>query len=151
MDILNLLIKILLIPIFYFIGTKIIEKRHYRSIQKREEELLNLPAVTLKELGELPPIKEVKLVVGSVVISIDYFKRVVLALKRILGGEVTSLEPIVDRARREAILRMKEQAKGADLILNVRIETSNIGSINPNNYLACSEIIAYGTAITFVK
>lgn len=144
----DLIIFILTLIITYFTGTKLIERRHYNSIKKREREFLNLPAVTSKEIIEDRPIKEVRLVYGSVVVSIDYFKRFLAGLRNIVGGEVSSYETVLDRARREAILRMKESAKGADIIINTRVETSTIGKTKKGG-TGCSEILAYGTAITF--
>jgi uncharacterized protein YbjQ (UPF0145 family) len=89
---------------------------------------------------------------GSAVISIDYFKRMLAALRNIVGGEVKSYETLVDRARREATLRMKEMAWDADIILNLRIETSAIGnSANRRKAVGSIEAIAYGTAITYKK
>jgi uncharacterized protein YbjQ (UPF0145 family) len=88
------------------------------------------------------------MVYGHVVISIDYFKRFLAGLRNIFGGEVSSYETILDRARREAILRMKEAAKEADIIINLRIETSTIAK-SSKNQVGCSEVLAYGTAITF--
>ncbi|MEM1369851.1 MAG: heavy metal-binding domain-containing protein [Cyanobacteria bacterium P01_H01_bin.15] len=55
---------------------------------------------------------------------------------------------MVDRGRREALLRMKAEAMewGASQIVNVRFETSNIGG-QTGGGLAAVEIMAYGTAI----
>ena len=89
---------------------------------------------------------------GSAVISIDYFKRILAGLRNIVGGEVKSYETLVDRARREATLRMKEMAWDADIILNLRIEISAIGnSANNRKAIGSIEAIAYGTAITYKK
>ena len=87
---------------------------------------------------------------GSAVISIDYFKRILAALRNIFGGEVAVYESLLDRARREALLRMKYQVPNAHAIVNVRIETSAIGnSANRKNGLGSVEALAYGTAIWF--
>ena len=43
------------------------------------------------------------LVAGSVVISEDYFKRIVSSLQSLFGGRLRSYESLVDRARREAV------------------------------------------------
>jgi len=67
-------------------------------------------------------------------------------LINIFGGRVSSYESLLDRGRREAILRMKESAKGASEIVNVRIETSSI-SKNDNRGIGSIEVYAYGTAI----
>ncbi|HBH31674.1 MAG TPA: hypothetical protein DDX81_07200, partial [Desulfofustis sp.] len=79
-----------------------------------------------------------------------YFKRLLAILRNIFGGAVTSYESLVDRARREAILRMKEAARqqGAALVINLRLETSAIGQqANRKRQVGSVEAIAYGTAI----
>lgn len=147
----ELITFISLIALGYVIGT-IAEVRHYRSILKREKEFLNLPAVNLRDVHEDAEVEKVQLVSGSVVISVDYFKRFLAGLRNLFGGEMKSYETLIDRARREAILRMKEMAKEADIILNVRIETCSIGK---NTYsrktIGSVEAIAYGTAVTLRK
>jgi uncharacterized protein YbjQ (UPF0145 family) len=99
-------------------------------------------------------VQESFLVQGSAVISIDYFKRLLAVLRNIFGGRVKAYESLVDRARREATLRLKEQAlaRGADMVINLRLETSAIGnSANRKKQVGSVEAIAYGTAITLHK
>lgn len=147
----ELITFISLIALGYFVGT-VTEVRHYRSIARREKEFLNLPAVTLRNVYEDLDIEKVQFVSGSVVISVDYFKRFLAGLRNLFGGEMKSFETLIDRARREAILRMKEMAKEADVILNLRIETCSIGKSAYNRRTIGSiEAIAYGTAVTFKK
>ncbi|MBE9562458.1 MAG: heavy metal-binding domain-containing protein, partial [Proteobacteria bacterium] len=71
-------------------------------------------------------------------------------LRNLVGGKVIVYESLLDRSRREAVLRMKEQAIEwkAKQILNVRLETVAIGGrfggrIDPGSV----EVIAYGTGI----
>ncbi len=148
----QLIIIIILIGLGYVVGS-IAENRHYRSIISREAQLLHIPTVSVKNMiEEDADIKDVKMVQGSVVISIDYFKRLLAGLRNIFGGRVTSYESLVDRARREAILRMKEKALNADIILNTRLETSTIGrSANRSKSIGSIEAIAYGTAVFYRK
>ncbi|MEE8329503.1 MAG: heavy metal-binding domain-containing protein [Thermodesulfovibrionia bacterium] len=148
----QLIIFVILIGLGYTAGT-IAERRHYRSIEDRELRFLNLPAVTVKNvLSRDDEIFKAWLVSGNVVISIDYFKRVLAGLRNIFGGEVRAYETLIDRARREAVLRMKESAHGANIILNLRIETSAIGqSANRRKSIGSIEAIAYGTAVTLKK
>lgn len=136
----------------YFAGSYA-EKKHYMSIRERERTFLGLPAVTIKNAVDTDrEVAESSLVSGNVVVSIDYFKRVLAALRNVFGGRVKSLETLVDRGRREAILRMKEQMSDADIILNMRIETSVIGrSADRKNSLGSVEVLAYGTAIKYRK
>ena len=69
-------------------------------------------------------------------------------LRNFFGGRVSAYETLVDRARREATLRMKQQADawGADTICNVRIETSSI-SKGAKGRVGAVEVYAYGTAL----
>ena len=136
---------IILLIVAYFIGTYS-EKRHYRSIISREKRLNSLPAVSLKTP---PPGRyEHELVRGNVTISVDYFKRFLAALHAFFGGRVTSYETLLDRARREALLRMKQEAerRKAMLVLNVRYETCSIYK-GKGNSIGSVEVLAYGTAL----
>jgi uncharacterized protein YbjQ (UPF0145 family) len=145
----QLIVFIILITVGYFAGSYA-ESRHYHSIRRREQDYLKFPAVTIeKTFNKKLEIANAQLVTGSVVISLDYFKRALANLRNIFGGEVRSYETLIDRARREAILRMKAMAIGADVILNMRIETSAIGNAaNNKGNIGSIEVIAYGTAIT---
>lgn len=147
----ELLVYLGLIIICYLIGAGI-EKRHFRSIEKRERSYLHLPAVTMTDPGIDPSsIVGAELVCGNVVISIDLFKAVVAGLRNLFGGRVKSYESLIDRARREALLRMKETAVGASMIINVRIETSRIGQSANKKGIGSVEAIAYGTALMLRK
>jgi len=141
----DIYIFLTLLVLGYGFGT-FAEKRHFTSIRKREEELKEIPTIMLKRPLHPEEIKEYKLVNGSVVLSIDYFKKFIASLVNIFGGNIGSYETIVDRARREAILRMKEEAGNASEIINIRIETSSI-SKNAQKSVGAIEVLAYGTAI----
>ena len=139
-----------LLVILGYIAGSLAEKRHYASIVKREQELMDLAVVTFE--GSMPEaaVQDSFLVTGNAVISIDYFKRFLAMLRNIIGGRVSSYESLVDRARREAILRMKAQAAAAnaELIINFRLETSTIGrSANRKRQVGSVEALAYGTAL----
>ena len=142
----NLIVLLVLISLGYFFG-KIAEKKHYKSIIEREKKLVALPTTSSKyPIGEALSINESHLVHGSVVISVDYFKRMLAGLRNIFGGTVQAYETLLDRARREAILRLKESCPQADQIINLRIETSSIYKGQGNN-IGSVEVLAYGTAI----
>lgn len=130
------------------------ERRHYASIKKREALLLKMPIVTGDAAFTPEQVESGTLVTGSVVVSIDYFKRLLAILRNIFGGPVKSYESLVDRARREAILRMKEKAveHGGEIIVNMRLETAAIGrSANSKRQIGSVEAIAYGTVLTLSK
>ena len=149
----DLFIFLFLLCLGYIAGT-ITERRHYRSIAGREEQLLTLPVITAEWRITDHEVTRVELVSGSAVISIDYFKRLLAILRNLFGGRVSSYESLVDRARRGAILRMKEKAAEmqASIVVNLRLETAAIGnSANRKGQVGRVEAIAYGTAIVFVK
>ena len=78
----------------------------------------------------------------------DYFKSFVASWINFFGGRIGVFEAVVERGRREALLRMKEDAVkwGARQIVNVRLETAEIGGQASNGVVAV-EIIAYGTGV----
>ena len=51
---------------------------------------------------------------SRVVISLDHFKRFLAGLRALVGGRIRSYETLLDRARREALMRMKEAARDGD-------------------------------------
>jgi uncharacterized protein YbjQ (UPF0145 family) len=143
----DLIIFLALLATGYTVG-RIAERRHYRSILAREKEMANVMVFT----NRFPPMTQQAsqaLVTGSVVISEDYFKRVVSGLQSLLGGRLRAYESLLDRARREAVLRMKQEArdKGAKMIINVKFQTFSIPGRNPKSFGAV-EVMAYGTALT---
>jgi len=145
-DLITLAIWISLFGFSYFIGTYR-EKAHLRDIVEREKALVSLPALTMK-FAEDRPVAKTKLVMGSVVIGGDFFKQVVAGLASLFGMRISVAEAMMDRARREAVLRMKEKAVGADAILNVRIENMKIGK---RKKITGIEAMACGTAVYYSK
>ena len=144
----NLIIFLVLISLGYGFG-KIAEKNHYKSIIEREKKLVALPTTSSKyPIGEATNIRKSLLVQGNVVISVDYFKRILAGLRNFFGGTVQSYETLLDRARREAILRLKESCPQADQIINLRLETSSIYK-GRKKKIGSVEVLAYGTAIYF--
>lgn len=127
---------------------KINEKRHYRSIEKREEQYRHILLFNEKVPSPAVSGQPFYLVSGSVVMSGDFFKQMVAGLIKIFGGRLTSYESMLDRGRREAVLRMKQKAaeNGATMIFNVSFQTTMLGQNGGKSKLTCAEILVYGTA-----
>jgi len=145
----DFLVLVAPLAICYPIG-RYLEKKHFASIRAREERLLNLPAITFQKGPAAWDEMQGELVAGSVVVSLDYFKRFVATLRGLVGGRVGAYETLMDRGRREAVLRMKRQAElqGAEAIVNVRIETSRLASGRADGKgTAGVEVLAFGTAL----
>lgn len=148
---LNFGIPLALLLVAYFIGN-MIERRHFKSIREREGKNASFPVVTFNTMPDDWRVASSTLVSGSVVISLDYFKRVIAGLRGLVGGRIKTYEPLLERARREALLRMTENARrdGYDGIFNVRLETSRLAnSRRDGKGIAGVEMLAFGTAVKF--
>jgi uncharacterized protein YbjQ (UPF0145 family) len=147
MDALQLIIFLVLLALGYFVG-RWKEHAHYVSIRKREAQLANVLAFAVRDPPDVVTPQDCRLVSGSVVISSDYFKQFVAGLRTLIGGRLTSYESLLDRARREATLRMKEEAQrfGSTLVINVKVESTTVSG-GMRKGLPAMEILAYGTAL----
>ncbi len=147
LDTMELWLPLVLLSFGYFAGRSA-ENRHYASIHARERQHVGVPVITARTLGEDRAIAASALATGSVVVSIDYYKRFLMGLRNIVGGEAKAYASLIDRARREAILRMRESQPEAELFLNLRMETATLyggRAKSPGSV----EIVAYATAIRF--
>ena len=146
----QLVIFLLLLGTGLFFG-RAAEKRHFRQLTEQEAQLRDILVFSERKPPADREFAAAHLVVGSVVIAEDYFKRIAAQLRGFFGGRLTVYESLLDRGRREAIVRMKSEARrhGATLIFNVRFETSSLaeggGGSSP---MFSAEFIAYGTALT---
>jgi uncharacterized protein YbjQ (UPF0145 family) len=143
----DLLLFVVLLAAGYSIG-RMKERRHYQSIRRRERELAGVLAFAIRFPPDPHTPRECVLVSGSVVVSSDYFKTFVAGLRTLIGGRMSAYESLLDRARREAVLRMKADAvrHGANLILNVKLESTNVGG-GFRGGVPAMEVFAYGTAL----
>ncbi len=124
------------------------ERHHLRKLEEREAANRGFTATQIKTflqpnlMGKTPA-----LIVTEVVIASDYFKTFAASLRNLFGGNVKSFERMLERARREANLRLIEQAKaqGYNALCNVRINTANIGGLSAKAN-AMATILAWATA-----
>jgi len=132
---------------FYF--GRVAERRHYSSLSSREKAFRELQVLTIRRPPNSHRECHTNLVCGSTVVSVDFFKVFIAGFKNIIGGRLTAYESLLERARREAILRMQEHALrlGATMIINARFETSRVSG-NASQGIGSVEILAYGTALS---
>lgn len=144
----NIVFPFVMLVIFYFIGRSV-ERRHLRRLDEQEAALSH---IVVHELKSLPSgwtvTAEPMLVYGSVVLANDYFKMFISSLKKIVGGHLREYERLVERGRREAIIRMKQMAadNGYNVVWNMRIETSMLAD-GKRGGATSAELYAYGTAM----
>jgi len=147
----DLIIFLSLLVIGYLSGSWL-EKRHFKSIREREAQFRNIQVIGSKRVPARFTEVETQFVGGSVVISIDYFKKIAAGLRNFFGGRVSSYETLVERARREATLRMKQEAAefGAQVVFNLKLETASV-SQGRKGQVGAVEVYAYGTAMKSTK
>ena len=80
---------------------------------------------------------------GNTVRARNVGQDIFAGLKNIIGGEISEYTKLQAQSREQAMQRMIEDAEkmGAHAIVNVRLTTSMVMQ-------GCSEILAYGTAVT---
>jgi uncharacterized protein YbjQ (UPF0145 family) len=144
LDFIELGIFVTLLVVGYVAGS-VIERRHYASIRAREHELRDVLAFMVRFPFDRTTPQRAFLVHGTVVVSADYFKTFIAGLRNLFGCRFRSYETLMERARREALLRLKAEArrKGAKMVVCVRFETTTIAS----GWAPAMEVFAYGTAL----
>ena len=127
----------------------IVERAHFRRLARREHELGYILATNTKSFPRDCRYESCGLVTGEVVIAADFFKTFLASLRKMVGGNLRTYETLMERARREAIVRMLESARsmGANSVINLRLVSSNIGGGRGRQRAAMVEMYAYGTAI----
>ncbi|MPW63997.1 YbjQ family protein [Moraxella catarrhalis] len=133
------LVWLVLVAIGWYFGTRA-ERGHLKSLIIDEQKYQHIQ-VSSERFYEPKGVNESILVVGSVVIAQDKFKQAVAAILSLFGKNLTVYETLLDRARREAVLRAKRQANdaGCHALYGLRFEMTEVqGGV---------EILAYGVAV----
>ncbi len=148
----DFVIFLVLLLIAFFTG-EWLERRHFKSIRSREGRWQRLPAISFRTTPSAWQVTDTGLVMGNTVVSVDYFKRFLAGLRMIFGGRVRSYETLLDRARREALLRLKKDAidRGYHAVINVRLETSRMANGKGGQGTAGVEILAFGTGLKLAQ
>ena len=95
---------------------------------------------------ELVPGREIVecfgVVTGSTVRTKHIGRDIMAGLKNIVGGELRGYTELLQEARRDALERMKAEARsmGANAVVNIRFATSSVAQ-------GAAELFAYGTAV----
>ena len=146
------LIQLLPFAILILLGLvvgKTTETRHLRRLDQREQALVDMLVTDIRSFpGGVDVAKPPTMVFGQAVIATDYLKSFLAKLRKILGGELKSYRSLMTRARREATLRMMEEAhaQGYNAVCNLRLDSADIGGMAGRRGVAMVEAFATGTA-----
>ena len=140
----GLIIQFVIFAILFSVGFgfgRYNERKHLQYLDEQEQRLAYIRVNNSRFNESTFP---GHMISSNVVISHDYFKYAIANVQNMLGGRLTSYESVVERARREAIVRLKLEAEkmGADQIMGIRLSTTELGMQG-----GMVEVFAYGTAI----
>lgn len=148
--IVGLLITLALLVLGFVVGTWA-ERRHFRRIAAREEANLGIVQTQSRMfLSPIPGVRPPQILCAETVVASDYFKNFLAQIRKIFGGEMRSYHSLMVRARKEALLRLVEQARGLgfNAICNVRLEPADVGGNLQKKGAAMVCIIATATGYT---
>jgi len=148
----QLWIQVIPFVVFMLFGIFIggfVERRHFKRLLEKEAALADIVVTNLRVFPRACASQPCQLVTGDVTIASDYFKTFVAGIRKLIGGELRTYETLMERARRESLVRMLSQARqlGANAVFNVRFGSSTISSGRGRNRAAMVEMYAYGTAV----
>lgn len=151
MEILIALAVTFFLLILGFTAGTIAEKRHFARLDRRE----NVNRATLQTQSKLflsPTAggKAPTMIHSETVVASDYFKNFLSSFRKFFGGEMKSYHSLMERARRESLAKLIEQAQGMgyNAVCNVRLEPADVsGAVtNPKKKSVMVCIIATATA-----
>jgi len=119
-----------------------LERRHLKKLAAREAEVAHITALPTPHFDD-PGTQDTDFLISSAAYCHDFFRSFVIFIRRMFGGHVSAYQRLLDRARREAMVRLKEEAavRGVTTIYAVRLEENNLSRNFPR-----IEVMAYGTA-----
>ena len=124
------------------------EAEHWRLIAEQEQAVQDVLIFATRRPPTMTRPMDPVLVTGSVVVSSDFYRLLIASLRKIVGGNYRSYETMLERARRHALVRLKQDAqrRGARMVFNVCFTTSRISDSRRGAEAAQMEVLAYGTA-----
>ena len=129
-----------------WVTAHLLVRRHRRRLEAGEAQK-TLPVVLTRA-----PVAEdsgrARFVWSSVVISHAAVRSLPVLWRRLVGGRIGALERMLERGRREAVLRLRKaaHAQGCDCVIGVRFAAQGIGIGSDGGFLGV-EILAYGTGL----
>lgn len=140
---LNNSLQFFVLATFGWLIATLLERKHLKYLVKKEQEFSKINVNNLKVVASQSDSQSAFLM-GSVVMAHDYFRGFFIMLQKLLGGNISAYERITQRGRREALIRLQQNAlqQGFNKVINVRFDSTKVA-----NHITAIEIIAYGTGI----
>ena len=110
-----------------------VERQHFAELESGESHYRDMLVTQVKSFPRCDASAshqglEPKMICAEVVISSDYLKSYLGSWKKFFGGEIRGYQRLLERARREALLRLQQQATemGYNALCNVRLGTADL-------------------------
>lgn len=132
-----------------------VERKHFAALDAGETHYRQMLVTQIKSFPCCDPAAlhqglEPRMICAEVVISSDYLKSYLGSWKKLFGGEIRGFQKLIERARREALLRLQQQATelGYNALCNVRLETADLAgrSQQHKKQLVMATLLATATA-----
>lgn len=124
-------------------------RAHAASLARREQALAGIFITNSRRFdgAVVHPDAAPRLLNVELVWGVDRFQALVASILNLFGGELDNVSQVMLRVRREAILRLKEQAQknGYNALTNVRIAPADIGT-DPQKQNLTVAMVASATA-----
>ena len=136
--------------IFWLAG-KIKEQKYLKSLREEEPEYSDIQILSTVDSASSSEAKDCCLCSTQVVLAIDPGKQFIAWILGMVGGKIDVYQKVLHMARRKAKLNLRKQARenNSRLIMNYRMETSNIfaNSGSSEGQSSAVEVFAYGTIV----
>lgn len=139
---------VILLLVGLIAGT-ITRRRHLDSLAERERDYADVAVSDLRSFVRGRPARLApRLVTSEVVLANDFLGTWLGALRQWFGGELLAYAELVERARREALLRLQERARteGYTALANLRIESADLGGAEARRGARVVAVVACATA-----
>jgi uncharacterized protein YbjQ (UPF0145 family) len=152
LQLVNILIGLLFVLFFVMLGWLAgsnAERRHFKNLSKREAACEDMALTNLKSFPHgTDPEVHAMIITAEVVIASDYLKNLLAKIRKFFGGELRAYHSLMNRARREAILRMLEQARshGYNAVCNIRVNLVDISGASSGGQMGIVVVMISGTA-----
>lgn len=151
--IIDMLLPLLILAVAFFAGN-VISSRHDKQLRERQQQVGHIRTTDLNRFYKPDSGIQAQMFTAEVTLGIDHFRGFLGSLKCIFGGQIRSYQKTLDRARREALMQVVEQAAatGYNAVANLRLEFVDIsGKANMVKRASMVTIIAYGTGYTTLE
>jgi len=140
--------------IFGVLIGRTVEKSHIKRLDAddlthEDFTFTQLKSFPMASLNGPPP----TIIVSEVVIASDYLKSWLASWRNIFGGEVRSFQTLQNRAKREALSRLRKTAmmQGYNAVCNIRVDSADVGGGTTARKTPMAAVIASGTGYCVEK